>query len=77
LPGGRGFMRLRDAESGGTMVVNLSARNKSIYRTMMLERKVALERSLYSLNLDHLFLHVEKPFLDPIIGFFLTRKRRK
>jgi hypothetical protein len=24
-----------------------------------------------------LFLHVEKPFLDPIIGFFLTRKRRK
>jgi uncharacterized protein (DUF58 family) len=77
LPGGRGFMRLRDAESDGTMVVNLSGRNKSIYQSMMLERKIALERALYSLNLDHLFLHVEKPLLDPIIGFFLARKRRK
>jgi uncharacterized protein (DUF58 family) len=77
LPGGRGFMRLRDAESGGTMVLNLTGRNKSLYRSMMLERKIALERALYGLNLDHLFLHVEKPFLDPIIGFFLARKRRK
>jgi hypothetical protein len=59
------------------MVLNLSGRNKSLYQSMMLERKIALERALYSLNLDHLFLHVEKPLLDPIIGFFLARKRRK
>lgn len=77
LPGGRGFLRLHDAETGGKMVFNLTGRKKSLYRSMMQERRAALECALYNLNLDHLFLHVEKPYLDPVIGFFLARKRRK
>ena len=44
---------------------------------MMLERRVVLERALYGLGLDHLFLHPGKPYLDPLIGFFLARKRRR
>ena len=77
LPGGRGFARLRDAESGAAMVVNLTRTNKRLYRSMMLERRASLERGLYGLGLDHLFLHAGKPYLDPLIGFFLTRKRRR
>ncbi|MBM2802577.1 MAG: hypothetical protein HW419_470 [Deltaproteobacteria bacterium] len=77
LPGGQGFVRLRDAESGGAMVLNLSRHNKSIYRTLMLERKVGLQRSFYNLNLDHLFLRVDAPYLESLLGFFLARKRRK
>jgi len=77
LPGGRGFARLRDAESGAGIVFNLNRKNKDLYRSMMLERRVVLERALYELGLDHLFLHPGKPYLDPLIGFFLARKRRR
>jgi uncharacterized protein (DUF58 family) len=75
LPGGRGFARLRDAETGAAMVLNLTRKNKSLYRSMMMERRVALERALYGLGLDHLYLHAGKPYLDSLIGFFLARKR--
>ncbi|MGH7930696.1 MAG: DUF58 domain-containing protein [Candidatus Binatia bacterium] len=77
LPSGRGFARLRDAEWGGAMVLNLSGKNQHLYRSMMLERRVALERALYGLGLDHLFLHTGESFLDPLIGFFLGRKKRR
>jgi uncharacterized protein (DUF58 family) len=77
LPGGRGFARLHDAESGAAMVFNLTRKNKDLYRSMMLERRASLERGLYSLGLDHLFLHPGKPYLEPLIGFFLARKRRR
>ena len=77
LPGGQGFVRLHDAESGGVMVVNLSRHNKNIYRALMHERKVGLRRLFYNLNLDHLFLRVGAPYLDALMGFFLGRKRRK
>jgi uncharacterized protein (DUF58 family) len=75
LPGGRGFARLRDAESGAAMVLNLTRKNKNLYRSMMMERRAALERALYSLGLDHLYLYAGKPYLDALIGFFLGRKR--
>jgi hypothetical protein len=44
---------------------------------MMRERRIALERALYNLGLDHLFLHTGRPYLDPLIGFFLGRKKRR
>jgi hypothetical protein len=70
-------MRLHDAESGGAMVVNLSRHNKIVYRTLMQSRRNALQRSFYHLNLDHLFVDAGSPYLDPLLGFFLARKRRK
>ena len=77
LPGGSGFLRWRDAESGGAMVLSLSRHNKNIYRALMQERKIGLQRSFYNLNLDHLFLSLGTPYLDALLGFFLARKRRK
>ena len=77
LPGGKGFVRLHDAESGAAMVLNLSRHNKNIYRALMQERKLGLQRSFYNLNFDHLFLDVGAPYLDSLLGFFLARKRRK
>ena len=77
LPTGRGFARLRDAESGGVMLFNLSDGNRRLYRSMMSERRIALERAFYRLGLDHLFLDTGKPYLDPLIAFFLGRKKRR
>ena len=75
LPKGKGFLRLRDAERGGEMLFRLSEKQSRRYETLMRERKVALRRSLYGLNLGHLFLQAGRPYLDSIIGFFLARKR--
>jgi hypothetical protein len=43
----------------------------------MQSRRNALQRSFYHLNLDHLFVDAGSPYLDPLLGFFLARKRRK
>jgi uncharacterized protein (DUF58 family) len=77
LPRGRGYLRLRDAERGGEMMFRLSDRTRGRYQSLVRERKIALQRSLYRLNLDHLFLRTGKPFLDSIIGFFFTRRRAR
>jgi hypothetical protein len=77
LPAGRGFARLRDAESGGVMLFNLSAGNRRLYHAMMSQRRTALERGFYGLGLDHLFLYTGRPYLDPLIAFFLGRKKRR
>ena len=77
LPRARGYLRLRDAERGGEMLFRLSASTQEQYESLLRERKIALQRSLYRLNLDHLFLRTGKPFLDSIIGYFFTRRRSR
>ena len=64
LPRARGYLRLRDAERGGEMLFRLSDRTRGQYESLLRERKIALQRSLYRLNLDHLFLRTGRPFLD-------------
>jgi uncharacterized protein (DUF58 family) len=77
LPRGRGYLRLRDAERGEEMMLRLSDRTREKYQRLVRERKIALQRSLYRLNLDHLFLRTGRPFLDSIIGFFFTRRKAR
>src|SRR5678816_4774331 len=75
LPRARGYLRLRDAEQGGEMLFRLSDGTRGQYESLLRERKIALQRSLYRLNLDHLFLLTGRPFLDSIIGYFFTRSK--
>lgn len=77
LPKGRGFFRLQDAELGGEMVFGLSSKKRDLYQNLMRERKESLQRSLYRLELDHLFLRPEEPHFGSLIRFFLARKRRR
>ena len=37
------------------MVFDLNSNNRHLYRSMMSERRIALERALYGLGLDHCF----------------------
>lgn len=77
LPEGKGFLRLQDAETGAEMTLNLSRKKRDLYQNLMRERKEGLQRSFYSLKLDHLFLRPEEPFLSSLIRFFLARKRQR
>jgi uncharacterized protein (DUF58 family) len=77
LPDGKGFLRIRDPEAGGETLFRLSEKQRRRYENLARERKVAMRRALYRLNLDHLFLRPGSPYLEPLIGFFLTRKRSR
>lgn len=75
LPSGTGFLRLRDPEWPGEMLLRISPKQRDRYALLMRERKLALQRSLYEYRLDHLFLRTGQPYLEPILGLFLARKR--
>lgn len=77
LPKGKGFFRLRDAETGGEMFLNLSKKKRDTYQNLMRERKETLQRSLYRLRLDHLFLRPEELHLGSLIRFFVARKNQR
>lgn len=75
LPRGRGYLRLRDAESGGEMLFRIDAATRLRYESLLRERRIVLQRALYRLGLDHLFLRAGEPFLDSVIGFFFSRRK--
>ena len=78
LPRARGYLRLRDAERWWMSCCSACRtvlREK--YESLLRERKIAFQRSLYRLNLDHLFLRTGGPILDSIIGFFFTRRKSR
>ncbi len=75
LPRAGGYLRLRDAEGGGEMLLRMTASAKAQYESLLRERKIALQRSLYRLGLDHLFLRAGEPFMDAVIGFFFSRRK--
>jgi uncharacterized protein (DUF58 family) len=77
LPRGRGYLRMRDAERGAELMFRLSDKTRGQYESLLRERKIALQRSFYRQNLDHLFLRTGRPFLDSLIGFFLTRRKTR
>lgn len=74
LPRGRGFLRMRDAEGEGEMLFRMTESARAQLESLLRERKVALQRLLYRLGLDHLFLRAGEPFLDTVIGFFFSRR---
>lgn len=72
-----GLVRLRDLETGDELLVNLSGKQARRYAETVRERARTLQRGLYRLNLDHLFLRSDASYVDSLLGFFLTRRRRK
>lgn len=77
LPKGKGFVRLQDAEDGGEMLLDLSDETRALYDKLMQEKKIALRRELYHLNLDPLQLYAGEPYLDSIMNYFMERKRKR
>jgi uncharacterized protein (DUF58 family) len=77
LPRGRGYLRLRDAEDQGELLFRMSTTGRTQYESFLRQRKIALQRSLYKLGLDHLFLRTGRPFLESIIEFFFTRRKSR
>jgi uncharacterized protein (DUF58 family) len=78
LPETNGFLRLRDAEADDhEMVLALSASRCRQYKAILHERRDAVSRHLYGLNLDHITLHTGEDYLKRILAFFVARKRKR
>ena len=77
LPAASGFVRLRDMEHRHETVVRFSGRDRQKHDLKAEERRRGLQQSFYSLGLDHLWLRPDQPYLNPVLEFFLNRKRRR
>ncbi len=77
LPGTGGFVRVKDAECDKEIVVRIFRKDQQKYSRLADERMTRLRTSFYRLGLDHLWLRSDQPYLNPVLEFFLNRKRRR
>jgi uncharacterized protein (DUF58 family) len=76
MPPVKGYLRLRDAEDGGEMVLAMSPRRCREYGGLLAQRRTQLHNRLYSLNMDHVSLTTGEDYMKRIMAFFGARKRR-
>jgi uncharacterized protein (DUF58 family) len=72
-----GLVRLRDAESGNARLVDTSdAKMRFLYRELG-KRLRDERRSLFiKSHLDDIIVHLDQPYLKPLVDFFRLRERR-
>lgn len=73
LPAGRGYLTLRDLESGRHIAVGLTARARRTYAEEMQRRRDDLMRSFYRLGIDHLFVPTDQRPVEPLLALFARR----
>ena len=75
LPPGRGFVRVRDVESGKVMTVALSDGNRRLYDTAVTARRRAIVDACHSLGIDVTTVNGSGAVVQPVIELFARRKR--
>ncbi len=75
LPQGKGFLRLRDLETGQQQYVRLSGKNRLLYSEHLREQHRALIRQFYQFGLDFQEIRTNEPFYELLYSLFLMRKR--
>src|SRR5262249_30185290 len=76
LPAGRGYVQLRDLESGRRASVSLSQRTRRSYADEMRDRRESLSRAFYRLQIDPVFLRTDGSPVEPILELFAARLAR-
>ena len=76
LPAGRGYMQVRDLESGRRMMVTLSPRTRRAYADEARQRREALARSFYRVPMDHVFVPTDGNPVEPLLELFAARAAR-
>ena len=76
LPAGRGYVHVRDLESGRDVAVALGARNRRAYAADARRRREALARAFYRASIDHVFVPTNRSPVEPLLELFATRMRR-
>ena len=72
-----GLMHLRDAESGATRLIDTSdARVRSLYRRLNHEMQETRKSLFIKSRLDDIEVHLDQPYLKPLIDFFRLSEKR-
>lgn len=74
LPEGRGFVRVRDVETGAGMAVALNDRTRRAYAAAAAARRQAIVDACYRLGIDFAFVRTDRPAMVPLIDLFARRK---
>jgi len=73
LPSGRGFLNVRDVESGRQVAVGLSARTRREYADDVKRRREDLARAFYRVPMDHVFVPTDRSPVEPVLELFARR----
>ena len=76
LPAGRGYVHVRDLESGRDVAVALGARSRRAYAEEARERREWLQRLLYRASIDHVFVPTNARPAEPLLDLFAKRMLR-
>ena len=77
LPDARGYVRLRDVESGAERVIDLTPLNRQAYAERAAARRRDLVHHFYRLGMDHVPIEAGRPYVDRLVQAFSARKRRQ
>ena len=75
LPAGRGYLRMRDLESGRSETVGLSRGARAAYRERARERRASLARDFYRAPIDHVFVRTDQNPIEQMLSLFASRVR--
>jgi uncharacterized protein (DUF58 family) len=76
LPAGRGYLHVRDLESGRDVAVALGARSRRAYAEAAERRRESLARALYRASIDHVFVPTNQSPVEPLLELFAKRMLR-
>jgi len=76
LPQGRGFIRLRDLETGREVSVGLNPGSRRRYAETARLRRDELTRAFYRASMDHVFVRTDESPVEPLLTLFAGRMSR-
>lgn len=76
LPAGRGYLNVRDLESGRQAAVALSGRSRRAFADAAQARRETLAREFYRVPMDHVFVPTNASPVEPVLELFARRVMR-
>jgi len=73
LPPGRGYLHLRDLETGRRFSLSLGARARRAYADDTAKRREALTRAFYRVPMDYVFVPTDRSPVEPLLSMFARR----
>ena len=73
IPPGRGYLRLRDLETGRRLTLGLGARARRKYAEESARRRQELTRAFYRVPMDHVFVPTDESPVEPLLNLFARR----
>ena len=77
LPEFKGYVRLRDLESGNRTLLSLSSKNCQTFVNGMKNQRETLHKTFFRLGAIPVILNTGQSPLLPLMEFFLERKRSR